>query len=61
MVNLVFPALPLHSRARGTEGISRKLRMGQYRRNIKAIKGEFIPIIKLKMVIIGTGKTLLIG
>jgi hypothetical protein len=49
----IYPARLSHGRARGVDGISRKLRIEQYRRNIEAISGELISIIKLKMAKFG--------
>jgi len=36
----IYPARLSHGSAGGVEGISSKLRIGQYRRNIEAISGE---------------------
>ena len=50
----IYPARRSHGRAGGVEGISKKQRIELYRRNIEAISGEFISIIKLKMAKKGT-------
>jgi hypothetical protein len=54
MVISIYLGRRSHGRAGGVEGISKKQRIELYRRNIEAISGEFISIIKLKMAKKGT-------